>query len=234
MKVLVACEYSGKVRDAFRAKGHEAMSCDILPTDVEGPHYQGDVRDIINDGWDLMIAHPPCTYLTNSGVTWLHKDPSRWAKLDDGAAFFKMLLEAPVERIAIENPIMHKYAKERIGGVKQSQVVQPWMFGHMEQKATCLWLKNLPLLEPTNNVKEQMLALPDNERQRLHFRASPTQWPNNGVICDRINRLRDTQRADPWLNHSTSPLRSTIQTAVRISGMRMRVSRQTLWRVSNA
>jgi len=169
MKVLVACEYSGKVRDAFRAKGHEAMSCDILPTDVEGPHYQGDVHDIINDGWDLMIAHPPCTYLTNSGVTWLHKDPSRWAKLDDGAAFFKMLLEAPVERIAIENPIMHKYAKERIGGVKQSQVVQPWMFGHMEQKATCLWLKNLPLLEPTNNVKEQMLALPDNERQRLHY-----------------------------------------------------------------
>jgi hypothetical protein len=169
MKVLVACEYSGKVRDAFRAKGHEAMSCDILPTDVEGPHYQGDVRDIINDGWDLMIAHPPCTYLTNSGVTWLHKDPSRWAKLDDGAAFFKMLLEAPVERIAIENPIMHKYAKERIGGVKQSQVIQPWMFGHMEQKATCLWLKNLPLLEPTNNVKEQMLALPDNERQRLHY-----------------------------------------------------------------
>ena len=169
MKVLVACEYSGKVRDAFRAKGHEAMSCDILPTDVEGPHYQGDVRDIINDGWDLMVAHPPCTYLTNSGVTWLHKDPSRWAKLDDGAAFFKMLLEAPVERIAIENPIMHKYAKERIGGVKQSQVVQPWMFGHMEQKATCLWLKNLPLLEPTNNVKEQMLALPDNERQRLHY-----------------------------------------------------------------
>ena len=169
MKVLVACEYSGKVRDAFRAKGHEAMSCDILPTDVEGPHYQGDVRDIINDGWDLMIAHPPCTYLTNSGVTWLHKDPSRWAKLDDGAAFFKMLLEAPVERIAIENPMMHKYAKERIGGVKQSQVIQPWMFGHMEQKATCLWLKNLPLLEPTNNVKEQMLALPDNERQRLHY-----------------------------------------------------------------
>ena len=169
MKVLVACEYSGKVRDAFRAKGHEAMSCDILPTDVEGPHYQGDVRDIIDDGWDLMIAHPPCTYLTNSGVTWLHKDPSRWAKLDDGAAFFKMLLEAPVERIAIENPIMHKYAKERIGGVKQSQVIQPWMFGHMEQKATCLWLKNLPLLEPTNNVKEQMLALPDNERQRLHY-----------------------------------------------------------------
>ena len=169
MKVLVACEYSGRVRDAFIKHGHDAMSCDILPTDVEGPHYQGDVRDIINDGWDLMIAHPPCTYLTNSGVTWLHKDPSRWAKLDEGAAFFKMLLEAPVERIAVENPIMHKYAKERIGGVKQSQVVQPWMFGHMGQKATCLWLKGLPLLKPTKDVKAEMMALPDSERQRLHY-----------------------------------------------------------------
>ncbi|UCC87929.1 MAG: hypothetical protein JSV81_01150 [Anaerolineales bacterium] len=169
MKVLVACEYSGRVRDAFIKRGHDAMSCDILPTDVDGPHYQGDVRDILNDGWDLMIAHPPCTYLTNSGVTWLHKDPSRWAKLDEGAAFFKMLLEAPVDRIAVENPIMHKYAKERIGGVKQSQVVQPWMFGHMEQKATCLWLKGLPMLKPTKDVKAEMMALPDSERQRLHY-----------------------------------------------------------------
>ena len=152
MRVLVACEYSGKVRDAFRAKGHDAMSCDILPTDVDGPHYQGDVRDIINDGWDLMIAHPPCTYLTNSGVTWLHKDPSRWEKLDEGAAFFKSLLDAPIQRIAVENPIMHKYAKERIGGVKQSQVIQPWMFGHMEQKATCFWLKGLPLLKPPTDL----------------------------------------------------------------------------------
>ena len=169
MRVLVACEYSGTVRDAFRARGHDAMSCDLLPTDVDGPHYQGDVFDIINDGWDLMVAHPPCTYLTNSGVTWLHKDPSRWAKLDEGAAFFKALLNAPIERIAVENPIMHKYAKERIGGVKQSQVIQPWMFGHMEQKATCLWLRNLPPLTPTNNVRDAMMALPDNERQRLHY-----------------------------------------------------------------
>ena len=169
MRVLVACEYSGRVRDAFLAKGHEAMSCDILPTDAPGPHYQGDVRDVLGDGWDLMIAHPPCTYLTNSGVTWLHRDPTRWKKLDEGAAFFKMLLDAPIERIAIENPIMHKYAKQGIGGVKQSQVVQPWMFGHMEQKATCLWLKNLPLLTPTRDVKAEMMALPDNERQRLHY-----------------------------------------------------------------
>jgi hypothetical protein len=169
MKILVACEYSGRVRDAFIACGHEAMSCDILPTDVPGPHYQGDVRDVLGDGWDLMVAHPPCTYMTNAGVTWLHKDPTRWAKLDDAAAFFKLLLDAPIEKIAVENPIMHKYAKERIGGVKQTQVVQPWMFGHKEQKATCLWLKNLPPLVPTDNVKEAMMALPDNERQRLHY-----------------------------------------------------------------
>lgn len=169
MRILVACEYSGRVRDAFIRHGHEAMSCDILPTDNPGPHYQGDVRDILDDGWDLMVAHPPCTYMTNSGVTWLHKDPTRWAKLDDAAAFFKMLLDAPIEKIAVENPIMHKYARERIGGVKQTQVVQPWMFGHMEQKATCLWLKNLPPLVPTNNVKAEMLQLPDNERQRLHY-----------------------------------------------------------------
>ena len=169
MKILVACEYSGTVRDAFIAAGHDAMSCDLLPTDVDGPHYQGDVFDLDLTQFDMMIAHPPCTYLTNAGVTWLHKDPTRWGKLDDGAAFFKSLINAPIPRICVENPIMHKYAKERIGGVKQSQVVQPWMFGHMEQKATCLWLKGLPLLQPTNNVKAAMMELPDRERQRLHY-----------------------------------------------------------------
>ena len=169
MRILVACEYSGTVRDAFTKLGHFAMSCDILPTDKLGNHYQGNVLDILDHDWDLMIAHPPCTYLTNSGVSWLHKDPTRWTQLDDGAAFFKMLLEAPIPRKAIENPIMHKYAKERIGGVKQSQIIQPWMFGHMEQKATCLWLNNLPLLQPTNNVKEEMMKLPKNQRERLHY-----------------------------------------------------------------
>ena len=177
MKVLIACEYSGTVRDAFLRRGHDAMSCDLLPTDAPGPHYQGDVSDILNDGWDMMIAHPPCTYMTNSGVTWLHRDPTRWEKLDEAAAFFSTLLNAPIPRIAIENPIMHKYAKERIGGIKQTQVIQPWMFGHMEQKATCLWLKGLQALTPTNNVKEQMLQLPANERQRLHWLPpSPDRW----------------------------------------------------------
>ena len=169
MKILVACEYSGRVRDAFIKKGHEAMSCDLLETDASGPHYTGDVLDILGQGWDMLIAHPPCTYLANSGVHWLHKDEARWGLLDEGAAFFKVLLEANVDKVAIENPIMHKYAKERIGGVRQTQVIQPWMFGHTEQKATCLWLKNLPPLEQTKNVKDEMMKLDPKERQRLHY-----------------------------------------------------------------
>jgi hypothetical protein len=127
--------------------------------------------------WDLMIAHPPCTYLTNSGVRWFYTDPTRWGKLDQAAQFFRRLFNAPIVKIAVENPIMHKYAKERIDGMEQSQVIQPWMFGHMEQKATCLWLKGLPLLRPTNNVKEQMMALPNNERQRIfHMPPGPDRW----------------------------------------------------------
>lgn len=160
MKVLVACEYSGKVRDAFIRQGHDAISCDLLPTEKPGPHYQGDVFDIINDGFDLMIAHPPCTYLSNSGVCWLHKQEGRWDKMQEGARFFKKLMDADISRIAIENPIMHKYAVEIIGR-RQDQVVQPWQFGHGETKATCFWLKGLPLLKPTQVV--------DGRHQRLHL-----------------------------------------------------------------
>jgi len=159
MKVLVACEYSGTVRDAFIRRGHDAISCDLLPTESPGQHYQGDVFDIIDDGFDLMIAHPPCTYLCNSGVCWLHKDESRWQKMRDGAEFFKRLLHCKINRICVENPIMHKYAKEIIG-VNQTQIVQPWQFGHGETKATCFWLKNLPKLAPTNIV--------EGREQRLH------------------------------------------------------------------
>ena len=195
MKVLIACEYSGTVRDAFIAKGHDAVSCDILPTDKPGPHYQGDVLDIIDDGWDLMIAHPPCTYLTNSGVCHLHKDETRWEKLDEGAKFFKQLLNANIPMICVENPIMHKYAKERIGNVKQSQIIQPWMFGHTEQKATCLWLKGLPLLIETNNVKEEMMLLPDNQRQKLHYLPpSEDRWKLRSKTYDGIAQAM----ADQW------------------------------------
>jgi hypothetical protein len=159
MRVLVACEYSGVVRDAFIRAGHNAVSCDLLPTDSPGPHIQGNVLNLLGDRWDLMIAHPPCTYLANSGVKWLYKggkgdngrDPERWAKMEAGAEFFRALQSAPIPRICTENPIVHGYAKKIVG--QQSQTVQPWQFGHGEVKATCLWLKGLPLLTPTDIVE---------------------------------------------------------------------------------
>lgn len=153
MRVLVACEYSGAVRDAFIEGGHYAMSCDLLPTDKPGLHYQGDVFDIINDGWDLMIAHPPCTYLCNSGVHWLDRTPGRWKDLIDGAVFFRKLWESGIPKICIENPVMHKYAKSIIGADK-TQTIQPWQFGEDASKATCLWLRGLPALVPTNIIKK--------------------------------------------------------------------------------
>lgn len=176
LNVLIACEYSGRVRDAFIAKGHNAISCDLLPTESSGPHYQGDVRDILNLDWDLLIAHPDCTYLTNSGVCHLHTDKSRWGKLDKGAAFFRLLLECDILMKCIENPIPHKYAVERIGR-KYDQLVQPWQFGHKERKATCLWLEGLPKLEESDNVKEEMLLLPKSEQQRIHYLSpGPNRW----------------------------------------------------------
>lgn len=153
MRVLVACEYSGTVRDAFLAAGHDALSCDLLPTDVEGPHYQGDVRDIINDGWDLMVAHPPCTYLCSSGLHWNKRVPGRAEQTEEALAFVQFLLDAPVPRIALENPIGCIGTRIR----KANQTIQPWQFGHDASKATCLWLKNLPLLVPTTIVEPRIV-----------------------------------------------------------------------------
>lgn len=154
MRVLVACEYSGRVRDAFIRAGHEAMSCDLLPTDVPGPHYQGDVRDILDAerrnsthcGFDLMIAHPPCTHLAVSGARWFKDKLTEQA---EALEFVRMLMDAPIRRIAIENPISIISSRIR----KPDQVIQPWQYGHGETKATCLWLKNLPKLAPTNIVE---------------------------------------------------------------------------------
>jgi hypothetical protein len=144
MKVLVACEYSGRVRDAFLAAGHEAMSCDLLPTDVPGPHYQGDVTDILNDGWDLMIAHPPCTYLSVSGMHWTARGLRDPQLTEDALSFVQLLMNAPIEKIAIENPISVISSRIR----KPDQIIQPWQYGHDASKKTCLWLKNLPKLTP--------------------------------------------------------------------------------------
>lgn len=153
MKVLVACEYSGTVRDAFIAAGHEALSCDLLPTDIPGPHYQGDVRDVLHDGWDLMIAHPPCTHLAVSGARWFKDKQAEQAEALD---FVRLLLDAPIERIALENPISVISSRIR----KPDQIIQPWQFGHGETKATCLWLKGLPKLTPTDIV--------DGREARVH------------------------------------------------------------------
>lgn len=147
MRVLIACEYSGTVRDAFIAQGHDAMSCDLLPTDRPGPHYQGDVFDIIGDDWDLMIAHPPCTHLAVSGAKHFA------AKIADGRQaaallFVQRLLDAPIPRIALENPVSIISSQVR----KPDQIIQPWMFGHEATKTTCLWLKGLPHLVPTDIV----------------------------------------------------------------------------------
>jgi len=149
----VACEYSGAVRDAFRARGHDAMSCDLLPTDVDGPHYQGDVFDVIGNGWDLMIAHPPCTYLCSSGLHWNGRVEGRAAKTEDALAFVRALLDAPIPRIAIENPVGCIGTRIR----KADQTIQPHQFGDDASKATCLWLKGLPLLTPTDRVPGRMV-----------------------------------------------------------------------------
>tara|TARA_B100000214_G_C23918026_1_gene604694 strand:- start:646 stop:1245 length:600 start_codon:yes stop_codon:yes gene_type:complete len=169
MKVLIACEFSGTVRDAFTKRGHDAVSCDLLPTEKPGEHYQGSVLDILDEGWDMMIAHPPCTYFTNSGVCWLHREEGRWEKLDEAAVFFNALLDSGIPKVCIENPIPHKYAVERIGGRKYSQLIQPYMFGHKETKATCLWLKGLDPLKPTSDLKTETMSLPPEKRGRLHW-----------------------------------------------------------------
>jgi hypothetical protein len=156
MKVLIACEFSGIVREAFRKRGHDAWSCDLLDTEIPGQHIKGNVLEISDNGWDLMIAHPPCTYLSNAGVRWFSTDKTRFDKMEDAVCFFKKLLNASINKICIENPIMHGYAKEKIK-IKYNQIIQPYYFGDSVQKATCLWLKNLPNLEPTNIVDRGMI-----------------------------------------------------------------------------
>ena len=164
MRVLVACEYSGRVRDAFTALGHDAMSCDLLPTDAFGEHYQGDVFDIINDGWDLMIAHPPCTHLAVSGARHFAAKQASGIQ-QEALAFVQRLLDAPIAKIALENPISIISSRIR----KPDQIIQPWQFGHGETKATCLWLKGLPLLKPTNIV--------EGREAKVHkMPPSPDRW----------------------------------------------------------
>lgn len=183
MRILVACEYSGAVRDAFRRRGHDAVSCDLLPTDVPGPHYQGDVRDILYDGWDGLIGHPPCTDLAVSGNAWM---AAKWAdgRTAAGLEFVRLLLNAPIPRIAIENPVSVISSNIR----KADQTIQPWQFGHGEQKATCLWLKNLPKLVPTNIV-------PGREQRIWKLGPSPERWKERSKTFPGIAEAM----ADQWM-----------------------------------
>jgi hypothetical protein len=171
-KVLVACEFSGIVRSAFAAKGHDAWSCDLLPTERPGNHIQDDVLKVLNEGWDLMIAHPPCTYLAVSGARWFKE---RQTEQDAALFFVRALMSSPISRICIENPISVISTRIR----KPDQIIQPWQFGHGETKATCLWLKGLPKLEPTNIV--------DGRIARVHRESpGPDRWKNRSRTPEGI------------------------------------------------
>lgn len=174
MRILVACEFSGTVRDAFIRRGYNAVSCDLLPTESPGPHVHGDVLEILDDGWDLMIAHPPCTYLASSGLHWNGRIAGRYEQTEKALAFVQKLFLAPIKRKAIENPIGCISTRIR----KPDQIIQPWMFGHDASKATCLWLEGLPTLDPT-----KILPLPPDNRRgnqtasgQNRLAPSPDRW----------------------------------------------------------
>ena len=183
MRVLVACEYSGIVRDAFKAEGHNAMSCDLLPSERAGNHYQGEVQDVLGEGWDLMIAHPPCTHLAVSGARWFKDKQQEQA---EALAFVQLLLDAPIPRIALENPVSVISSRIR----KPDQIVQPWEYGHGETKATCLWLKGLPPLKPTNVV--------DGREQRVQRMApGPDRWKERSRTFTGIAEAMASQWTPP-------------------------------------
>ena len=174
MRVLIACEFSGAV-PMRSLGGHDAMSCDLLPNETPGPHYQGSVMDILDDGWDLMIAHPPCTYLTLTGNKWFKPEfaerfPTRHQDREDAVEFFMALANAPIPKIAIENPIGVMSSRYR----KPNQIIQPWQYGHETTKATCLWLKGLPNLVPTNIVSkgEVVISKSGNRMSRWYYETS--------------------------------------------------------------
>lgn len=195
MRVLIACEYSGIERDAFTAAGHDATSCDILPSETPGQHHQGDVRDLMAEPWDLVIAHPPCTYLSNSGVRWLYTQPLRWQRTIEGAAFFREMFAFNTPRLAVENPVQHGWAKLAHGKGDPDQTIQPWQFGHPETKRTCLWLRGLPPLIGTDDMRQIMARLPRRESNRIHF-ASP--GPDRGRIRSASYPGIARAMADQW------------------------------------
>lgn len=189
MRVLVACEFSGIERDAFAAKGHDAWSCDLLPSERPGQHIQGDVLEHLGDGWDLMIAHPPCVHLAVSGA--LHFKNKQDGRQSEALEFVRRLLNAPIAKIALENPVSIISTRIR----KPDQIIQPYMFGHPERKTTCLWLRGLPKLVETNNVKAQFDALPENKKNPRHYLPpSKDRWKLRSLAYPGIAQAM----ADQW------------------------------------
>ena len=204
MRVLIACEYSGAVRDEFIKLGHDAMSCDLLPTDVPGPHYEGDVFDIINDGWDMMIAHPPCTFLSKAGARWLYPtagnlDQTRFLKGINGKEFFMKLFNAPIQFICLENPTPLKIFKLP----EPSQVIQPFEFGHPYSKRTLLWLKNLPPLRNTKKLNNYTPFLPSNtggaKRNQKHSRGTAKNWKEASTTFEGVAKAMAEQWSEPQM-----------------------------------
>lgn len=193
MRVLIACEYSATVRDAFERRGHFAVSCDLLPSERPGKHIQGNVLDYLDRGWDLLIAHPPCQYLANSGVSWLRRQRDRWIHMLDAALLFNALYNAPVSRVCVENPIPHKYARALIGDY--TQLIQPFQYGHLVSKATCLWLRNLPPLQPTHDRSAEYRAQP---RDRTHWLLKAGPSPDRAKERARFFSGVASAMADQW------------------------------------
>ena len=190
MRVLVACERSHTVRDAFLAKGHDAYSCDLEHSLPRDPHYKtrhlvGDVRPLLRECWDMVIAHPPCTYLCNSGVRHLHEQSGRWDKMVEACEFFKLCLATDADKVCVENPIPHKYARQRIG--KYSQIICPWWFGDPETKRTCLWLRGLPLLQSTRIITGRVSSV---------HRMPPS--PNRSLLRSMTSACIAEAMAEQW------------------------------------
>ena len=191
-RIGIIGETSGRVRDACLARGHDAISCDILPSDTPGPHRQGDARDFDWTGFDLIVCHPPCTYLCNSGVRWLHTEPGRREKMVEGAEFFRWCLGLPCRKIGVENPVMHRYAREIIGRGPDF-TVQPWQFGDDFKKRTCFWTVGLPPLRPTSNLDGSTAVAAGHEAS-----PGPNRWKVRSVTYAGIAAAI----ADQWVNHA--------------------------------
>lgn len=200
MRVLVGCEYSGAVRDAFIALGHDAMSCDLLPTDVPGPHYQGDIFDVIDDGWDLGIFHPPCTFLCVSGLHWNNRGRG-YQRTEDALVFVQRLLDSKIPKFGLENPIGIISTRIR----PADQTIQPWQFGHPDSKATQLWLKGLPLLKPTNILKLPESGRWDNQTASGQNKLPPSadRWKIRSATYKGIAQAM----AQQWGAEASEPVR---------------------------